>query len=356
MIKYIGSKRTLIPHIVNVASLLPAVRTVADLFSGTTRVAQALKQQGYHVTANDVASYSEVLARAYIEQDAGRTDVSRLRDKLAYLDRLPGRKGYFTVTFCERSRYFQPKNGQRIDAIRCEIDHIAEGELERATLLTSLLEAADRVDSTTGLQMAYLKAWAPRSFNDLELRLPKLLRGAGAAIRSDARQAAQALGVVDLCYIDPPYNQHSYFSNYHIWETLVRNDQPEVYGTACKRVDCRTVKSDHNSKPRAWHAFRDMLSAVRATYVLVSFNDEGYFEAGRVLGILRELWGEAISLAFDWKRYVGAQIGIYNPKGEKVGAVSHLRNVEYLFLAGPDLDAVTRRIAQGADREQLTSA
>jgi adenine-specific DNA-methyltransferase len=40
-------------------------------------------------------------------------------------------------------------------------------------------------------------------------------------------------------------------------------------------------------------------------------------------------------LAFDSKRYVGAQIGIYNPSGHKVGKVSHLRNTEYVFVAGP---------------------
>ena len=38
----------------------------------------------------------------------------------------------------------------------------------------------------------------------------------------------------------------------------------------------------------------------------------------------------------DFKRYVGAQIGIYNPQGEKVGAISHLRNKEVLFIVGPD--------------------
>jgi adenine-specific DNA-methyltransferase len=41
------------------------------------------------------------------------------------------------------------------------------------------------------------------------------------------------------------------------------------------------------------------------------------------------------SLAFDSKRYVGAQIGIYNPSGDKVGAVKHLRNLEYVVVAGP---------------------
>jgi adenine-specific DNA-methyltransferase len=39
-------------------------------------------------------------------------------------------------------------------------------------------------------------------------------------------------------------------------------------------------------------------------------------------------------LSFDSKRYVGAQIGIFNPRGEKVGKVSHLRNLEYVIVAG----------------------
>jgi adenine-specific DNA-methyltransferase len=43
------------------------------------------------------------------------------------------------------------------------------------------------------------------------------------------------------------------------------------------------------------------------------------------------------TLAFDSRRYVGAQIGIHDPRGKKVGAVSHLHNVEYLVCAGePD--------------------
>ena len=50
-------------------------------------------------------------------------------------------------------------------------------------------------------------------------------------------------------------------------------------------------------------------------------------------------------LAFDSKRYVGAQIGIHNPAGEKVGTVGRLRNVEYLLVAGEPAD-----VARAADR------
>ena len=124
MIKYIGSKRTLVPRIVALAEALRSrtgATTACDLFTGTTRVAQGLKKTGFFVTANDAASYAEILAIAYIEADeriGGRDEVER---KLAHLNGLPGCDGYFTQTFCVDSRYFQPGNGRRIDAIRGEI-------------------------------------------------------------------------------------------------------------------------------------------------------------------------------------------------------------------------------------------
>ena len=147
MIKYLGSKRTLVPRIVALASALrdrAGARTASDLFCGTTRVAQGLKTAGFTVTANDMASYAEVLATAYVEADARRVRKRALAAKLAHLNALPGVDGYCTRTFCEDARFFQPFNGRRIDAIRAEIDRVADGRVERAILLTSLLEAADR--------------------------------------------------------------------------------------------------------------------------------------------------------------------------------------------------------------------
>jgi adenine-specific DNA-methyltransferase len=345
VIKYIGSKRTLVPRILAYAQAIReriGAQSVCDLFTGTTRVAQALKRAGFHVTANDLASYSEVMAIAYIEADGDRYRGPLTAAKLGHLNALPGRDGYFTQTFCVDSRYFQPGNGRRIDAIRPEIERIADDRVERAILLTSLLEAADRVDSTTGLQMAYLKDWAPRSFNAMELRMPLLIPGAGAARRDDANVLAATMAPVDIAYVDPPYNQHSYFSNYHIWETLIRDDSPESYGVARKRVDCRVTKSDYNAKGRAWAAFTALVRGVPARHLIVSFSNEGYFAHDDLVALLESTFGEVEAVPVDFRRYVGAQIGIHNPRGERVGQVSHLTNREYLFVAGPDAARVVR--------------
>lgn len=332
MIKYIGSKRTLVPKIVAILRALPDVRVVGDLFSGTARVGHALKRAGYHVWANDHNRYAAVLARCYVQADCDRIlpQAEQILRELAAVQPIPG---YVTETFCERSRYFHPKNGARIDAIRERIATLdLEPELE-AVALTSLMEAADRVDSTTGVQMAYLKSWAPRALNDLELRLPEILSGVGVATELDAVDAARQFKG-DLIYLDPPYNQHSYMGNYHVWESLMRWDKPEVYGIACKRVQTREYSSAFNSKRRIQGALQDLIEACNSPYLLVSFNNEGYIGREAMESLL-EARGYVATFAMDFKRYVGAQIGIYNPSGEKVGRVSHLRNLEYLYLVAP---------------------
>src|SRR5262249_3825966 len=159
---------------------------------------------------NDHLAYAHALARCYVEAD--REEVLRDAERLvAELNALPGSPGYFTETFCLRSRFFQPRNGERIDAIREAIRSKALPPRLEAVLLVSLLEAADRVDSTTGLQMAYLKRWAPRAAKALELRVPALLprarAGRGRAYGRDALEAARSLEA-DVAYVDPPYNQH----------------------------------------------------------------------------------------------------------------------------------------------------
>ncbi len=344
MLKYLGSKRVIVPRIQAIVGALPDVRRVCDLFAGTTRVGQALKARGLYVISNDVATYSEVLGRTFIQADSTKLDVPRLRHLLATLETLTPEPGYFTRVFCEEARYFQPHNGARIDVIRDAIDTLATTEDERAILLTSLLLSADRVDSTTGLQMAYLKTWAARSYHALALRMPKLLPGTGLAVRRDANALARELDDIDLVYVAPPYNQHAYFSNYHVWETLVRNDRPETYGVARKRVDCKTTKSSYNAKRRILPTFADLVASLRTRYLLVSFSTEGAMSLDDVGAVLRER-GHVAAVALDHKRYVGAQIGIYNPQGVKVGTVSHVRNREYLFLVGPSWDVVGAAMA-----------
>jgi adenine-specific DNA-methyltransferase len=191
--------------------------------------------------------------------------------------------------------------------------------------------------------MAYLKSWAPRALRPLELRLPRLLpraeSGKGLAISLDALAAAQEWGPrVDIAYIDPPYNQHSYLGNYHVWESLVRWDKPDVYGVAMKRVDVRERASVFNRRSAIAQGFREVLDAVRARHLIVSFSDEGYLTVEEVRSML-EARGAVRVAALPHRRYIGSQIGIYNPQGEKVGRPGRRTNREHLFVVETGLVA-----------------
>ncbi len=335
MIKYLGSKRNLVPALGAIATAADA-RTALDLFSGTTRVAQEFKRRGIFTTACDLASYSYQLARTYIETDANTVDYQALRAHLATMASLEGKNGYFTETFCRQARFFQPHNGARIDACRDYLVTLQDDPLF-AILLTSLMEAADRVDSTTGVQMAYLKKWAPRSYNQLELRLPELIPGQGQALQGDALKLVDQVPDVDLAYLDPPYNQHRYFTNYHIWETLVRWDAPEAYGVARKRVDARgdQHRSVFNSKRTMAQSFFSLLGRVRAKTIVVSYNDEAWISEDEMINAIYQAgFAQVEKFSFSHPRYVGAKIGIYDPRGKKVGKPGAAHNTENVFVGG----------------------
>ena len=334
MIKYIGSKRALLTQIATaVRAGLPDGGTVCDLFSGSARVGHALKREGFQVWSNDHNAYAHTLATAYVQADRERW-LDRAEAVLAELRTVAPEAGWFTKAFCEDARYFTPANGAVIDAMRERIAAMAlEPELE-AIALVSLMEAADRVDSTAGLQMAYMKQWAARALKAMELRMPDILRGVAAgpckATQADAVELAPQVEA-DLVYLDPPYNQHSYLGNYHCWESLILWDRPETYGIANKRIDVRTRKSAFNSKPGIAPALQSVIEGLKAPNLIVSFNDEGYLARDQLVQMLSGR-GEVQVIEIARPRYVGARIGIHNPRGEKVGAVGRLRNVEYLFV------------------------
>jgi adenine-specific DNA-methyltransferase len=334
VIKYLGSKRALLPTLEKIFASSGA-KTALDLFTGTTRVATLMKQLGMHVSAVDTASYSEVLAKTFIEFDASEFELSELSKAISRLNSLSGVQGYFTNTFCQEARFFQPKNGEKIDAIRDAIELEYKQSWLYYPLLASLLIAADKVDSTTGVQMAYLKNWSRRSSLDLELKVPELLAGPGVSIRADVNEAVRNLPEVDIAYIDPPYNQHRYFGNYHIWETMIRWDNPEYYGVANKRIDTRDPqnRSEFNSKLTMPKALETLIGQLNSKALVLSYNNESWLSR-RELTDMCQRYERVEILDFDFKRYVGSQIGGYNQSGELVGRPGAKRNLEHIVLAG----------------------
>lgn len=337
MFKYLGSKKKILTEILKESRSLCGRQTfdMLDLFSGTARVGHMFKANGCSVISNDHNSYAYTNAICYVQSDAERhaKDAERL---ISELNRTTPTPGFITDTYCIKSRFFQPKNGEKIDAIRDKINTLDISLELKSILLVSLIEAADRVDSTTGVQMAYLKSWAKRSFNDLHLRLPQILprapQGASFAFQMDALECMKRLSSeVDMVYLDPPYNQHKYHSNYHIWETIVLWDSPEVYGKACKRLDGKTRGGGFYSKKTCKLSFESLVKACSSDFIVVSFNNEGFLDKQDILSVLQERF-ETRVVELDFKRYIGHNIGKHSSSGERLGDSSHSSCIEYLFV------------------------
>lgn len=354
-IKYSGSKRALLPKILEVIGSLN-VEHVLDGFSGSTRVSQALAKSGYKVTANDCSVWSGVLNTCYLKGE----NTGELRDKLQYLNTLPGRDGWFTEHYGGydyqgsavqpdgKKRPWQVHNTRKLDAIRPEIDRIAESEVEKSVLLTSLILALDRVDSTLGHYCSYLRDWSPRSYGTMVLNMPKMVcrnREAHSVITGDIFDVLDEV-VPDLAYLDPPYGSNNekmppsrvrYASYYHIWTTICLDDQPHLVGAANRRSDAgdrvassvfEEFRKDEEGNFIAVNAIQQAIQKCRSRYVLLSYSSGGRATKEQLLSIMSEAGRKTSVFAIDHRRNVMANMRWTNDWSRDVSA----EHSEYLFL------------------------
>ena len=219
-IKYAGSKLKLLPKILELANRTGA-KTVLDGFSGTTRVSQAFAKRGYQVVCNDIAVWSEVFGQCYL---LNRRERSTYADLIEHLNSQKPTDGWFTEHYgappssntildAALKKPWQAHNTRKLDAIREEIDNLSLSEVKKAVALSSLILALDRVDSTLGHFVSYLKDWSPRSFNELCLEVPRVFVNTDChqVVRQDVFSLANIS--VDLAYYDPPQGHRTLTSS-----------------------------------------------------------------------------------------------------------------------------------------------
>lgn len=323
-VKYLGSKKTLLPHIGQVIQDLNAT-TAIDVFSGTTRVAQYLKQLGIRTDTSDLSWATTAYANTYVHglgvEDSG---------ELKYLNSLEGHPGWLSENYTgdfmsteERGdgRCFQLKNAMKADRARDWVENMygLGSEFYHGPTyygyITSIIRALDAVDNTVGVQQAYLKSWCKRSYNDITfLPIPKLqgptgFHYEGDALTNDYRDA-------DVAYIDPPYSPHAYSTYYHIWDSIVRWDKPETGLKARRRLDRVSGSQDYdgamsspwNSPRTALGAFAELFDRLPVKHMLVSYSDESIVPRGELIGLASQ-FGAVKVIEVDYKRNIMSQIG-----------------------------------------------
>lgn len=354
-IKYAGSKLRLIPYILRLAAETGA-ESVFDGFAGTTRVSQAFAQTGYRVFSNDTAVWSKTLALCYLKNNR---PTSYYRQLIEHLNHVQPRNGWFTETYGGDGKKessigadglkkpFQRHNTRKLDAVREEIDRLRLGTIEKSVLLTSLILGLDKVDNTIGHYASYLNNWSPRSYKELTLEVPNLFktRNDHQVLQGDVFESINEI-CADLAYFDPPYGSNNekmppsrvrYASYYHIWTSVILNDQPETFGKAKRRSDSRDLNScsvfeefraNEDGGFIAVEALRMLINNAGAKHIILSYSSGGRATAENLLNIIQDS-GEIIEFVkVDYKRNVMASM---KWTGEWVSN-SKIPNEEFLFL------------------------
>ena len=301
-IKYAGSKRKLLPHILRLAQSTQA-KSVLDGFAGTTRVSQAFAQTGYKVFCNDISAWSEIFGWCYLKNKKGKEHYQEIID---YLNDLPPQDGWFSEHYggipdgkssSENDGFKKPwqiHNTRKLDAIRAEIDNLNLEKCEKSVVLTSLILALDSVDNTLGHYAAYLNEWSPRSYRPMKLKVPRLfnLSDKHQVFRRDIFETIEKTEI-DLAYFDPPYGSNNekmppsrirYAAYYHIWTSVILNDKPKIFGKAKRRADTSDTNSGSifeefrktdTENFIAIEAIEKLLAKTNAKHIILSYSSGG---------------------------------------------------------------------------------
>ncbi|MFP4377031.1 MAG: DNA adenine methylase [Spirochaetales bacterium] len=306
LITCIGNKRALLEPITrivrDVASRLAPRRLVtADLFSGSGVVARLLKRYSCELYVNDLERYAEVISRCYLA-NAEELDLKALAASYDLLKRdlheKPLRPGFIAELYApevdeavrpgERVFYTQ-RNARFLDTARQAIGALPAWQ--HPFFLAPLLSEASIHANTAGVFKGFYKDPASgvgvfggkagnalgRIMSDIELHFPALSPDSARVhiTRADANSIVSDLPELDLAYLDPPYNQHPYGSNYFMLNLLTEYKRPSELSRV-SGIPVDWARSRYNRQHESLSVFSELLGNLPAKYMLISFNSEGF--------------------------------------------------------------------------------
>ncbi len=316
LITYIGNKRSLLPFLGKAVEKTRARlggRKIAafDAFSGSGVVSRFLKRHCSYLAANDLEPYASLINRCYLA-NASELDIEGLRNThTTLLNRLTGgplEPGLITRHYAPRNdrdiqagerAFYTNRNARYLDTARALIGQLPEGE--RDFFLAPLLSEASVHANTSGVFKGFHKNpnsgigqfggsgrdALNRILGDITLPFPVFSRFECETMTlcAEAREAAGRIPPVDLAYLDPPYNQHPYGSNYFMLNLLVEYREcgniSEVSGIP---ADWR--RSAYNRRSEAAAQLEGLITALNAPFILVSFNSEGFIDRESMVALL----------------------------------------------------------------------
>jgi len=291
--------------------------TFCDAFSGTGAVGEFLKDK-FRITANDVQYYSFIISQAKL--NTPDLQFHKLGfDPFDYFNKEKREyEGFIFKNYSHKGSkrmYFSAENGLKIDFIRNKIDEWKKQDrltdFEYYYLIAALLESVSKVANIAGVYGSYLKTWDPRAvkpmlFIKVEQRDIKGLYEAEVHNKTIEELINDISG--DILYLDPPYTKNQYSVQYHLLETIAKNDNPEIKGKGGLR-DTSETASAFSRNGDAEVAFEKIVAKARFKYIILSYNSDGLMSQKYIENILKR-YGKPETYEIrkiDYKQYKNHQ-------------------------------------------------
>lgn len=366
LIAYLGNKRKLLPLILkgikNTSHDIKSNPTFLDLFAGTGVVSRMAKSLGFEVHCNDWEEYSYQINRAFVGLDAsilktGFAELGGIDTVLEYLnmiDNAAPQDRYISEYYCpaddenpdilNERMFYSHANGLRIDGMRAEIAKWKNMGLltedENSLLLALLLYEASTRANTSGVFKGFHQGFGgtrgdalSRILKTVQLTKPVLLPGRGYVYNEDCLALSEKLQDMrfGIVYMDPPYNQHQYGSNYHLLNTIARNDKPDINkhiivngkktNKSAIRADWTNTKSTFCYKSSAEADFKKLVDTINSEHLMISYSTDGIIPFDTILDILSSK-GKMNIVSSEYTKY----------RGGKQALTTKTKNVEFVIL------------------------
>lgn len=177
--------------------------------------------------------------------------------------------------------YFTPENAGRIDYFRWQIEEWnAAGRLsehEHKYLLACLIESVSNVSNTAGVYGAFLKKWDARALKPILFDRVEAGESLCDHVMAYTAKLEDIISDVncDILYLDPPYTQNQYGTQYHLLETLILNDDPEISKVTGSRKTA-PMRSDWSRDIKSHILFDKVIAKTQAKYIILSYNNDGF--------------------------------------------------------------------------------
>ncbi len=369
LVTYIGNKRALLDFIGQGVGIVQQALgqeklTCFDGFAGSGVVGRYLKQFSSYLAVNDLELYSQIISRCYL---SNKSDLdldllhsyydkvlSAVDSEIGSLQKSPGFITDFYSPADENAiqktdRCFYTKyNANYLDLCRQNIEKLVPPEY-RDFFIAPLLSEASIHANTAGIFKGFYKnrdtgvgQFGGKAQNALSRILGKIqlpfpvfsyfncntkiyTSDTNELVKSDDLYSQDALGAdgsFDLAYFDPPYNQHPYGSNYFMLNLIASYNSPDPDNISrVSGIPRDWNRSLYNKKKQVMPVFLELIKNVRAKFVLISFNSEGFIQKDEMIQMLSEC-GRVQVLESDYNTFRGSR----NLKAREI----HVK--EYLFL------------------------